>query len=70
MSTCILELNLLQNTIELFVQQLIILNKKIDTLEYKINHIHNITPNHITPNIINNHITSNHNIDWDSIHLY
>ena len=65
MSTYIFEPNLLQNKFELFVEQLIILNKKIDKLEDKINLI-NINSNHIN----SNHITPNHNIDWNSIHLY
>jgi hypothetical protein len=55
----------LQNTIELFIEQLIILNNKIDKMEDKIN---NINSNY---NIISNHnIITNCNIDWDSIHLY
>ena len=76
MASCINQYNLLQNTIELFIDQLIILNNKIDKLEEKINHI-NINSNHI--NINSNHINNKHidqnikqhiNIDWDSIHLY
>jgi hypothetical protein len=68
MSTCIFESNLLQNKFELFVEQLIILNKKIDKIEDKIN---NINLNHINSNHINsNNIIIRNNIDWDSIHLY
>jgi hypothetical protein len=64
--SCIAQYNLLQNTIELFIEQLIILNKKIESLEEKIN---NKNDNNII--CINNKSTINcNNIDWDSIHLY
>jgi len=63
--SCTVQYNLLQNTIELFIEQLIILNNKIDTLEEKINIINNNNIN----NIINNNIKLK-NIDWNSIHLY
>jgi hypothetical protein len=64
--SCIAQYNLLQNTIELFIEQLIILNKKIENLEEKINNKNN---NNII--YINNKSSINSsNIDWDSIHLY
>jgi hypothetical protein len=52
---------LLQNTIEFFAEQLILLNKKIDNLDVKIDNINN-------KKIDNKQFINN--IDWNSIHLY
>ena len=67
--SCTVQYNLLQNTIELFIEQLIVLNNKIENLEGKIN----IINNNINNNNININIKPNiklNNIDWNSIHLY
>ena len=55
---------LLQNTLESFVEQLILLNKKIENLENKINNINSFN------NIILYDKKIKKEIDWDSIHLY
>jgi hypothetical protein len=55
---------LLQNTLNLFLEQLIILNKKIDSLEEKIK---NINCNKI---IYKNGVRNINEIDWHSLHLY
>jgi hypothetical protein len=52
---------LLQNTLQLFAEQLILLNKKIDNLDVKIDNINN-------KKIDNKQFINN--IDWNSIHLY
>ncbi len=48
-------------TLELLLKQIILLNKKIEKLEIKIDNMNN--KNKII-------YINNKNIDWDSIHLY
>lgn len=55
---------LLQNTLNLFLEQLILLNKKIEKLEEK---IENINCNKI---IYKNTIRDINETDWNSVHLY
>ncbi len=54
--------NLLQISFEVVVEQLVLLNNKIEKLEKKIDYINNY--NYIKNTNINNCI------DWDSVHLY
>ena len=51
-------------TLELLLKQIILLNKKIENLEIKIDNINNNKIIYIDKKLYNN------NVDWSSIHLY
>ncbi len=55
---------LLQNTLNIFLEQLILLNRKMDQLEGKIETINN------KKNFYINTEFNKNEIDWNSIHLY
>jgi hypothetical protein len=61
-----MSLNISQNTLELLLNQIILLNKKIEKLEVKIDNMNNKV---IYINKYSN-IADMNNIDWDSVHLY
>jgi len=61
--------NIIDKTFELFTEQLILLNKKIELLENKINDIRHVLKIINYSNEINENI-NNFDIDWNSIHLY
>ncbi len=59
-------LNISQNTLELLLNQIILLNKKIEKLELKIDNMNNKV---IYIDKYSN-IKDLNNIDWNSVHLY
>lgn len=59
-------LNISQNTLELLLTQIILLNKKIETLELKIDNMNNKV---IYIDKYSN-IADMNSIDWNSVHLY
>jgi hypothetical protein len=59
--------NISQNTLELLLKQINVLNKKIENLEIKIDNINNAKIIYIDKK---RNITDMNNIDWNSVHLY
>ena len=59
--------NIPQNTLELLLKQIILLNTKIENLETKID---NMNTNKIVYIDKKLNIIDRNNIDWNSVHLY
>ena len=59
--------NISQNTLELLLKQIILLNKKIENLEIKIDNMNNNKILYIDKKL---NILDMNTIDWNSIHLY